>query len=1348
MENTKMQKTVVFLLDTSVSMNTRCRSGMTLLDVARHTIHNTVTRLTAQNLQVKFMLMTFDADPVKALRVGLLDPPTALFEELSTIRASHMSNVGESLTNTFNMLNSNRLQSGVDNFGYGRRPWLADNSVVVLLTDGAQLTSDVCVLDNITWPPWTLQYEPFRWDQRLCSLSLRLPATHNAHLPPDLTAEAAIGVLINRDDQRPAIETFCKATGGASLFARTYKDAMLFADVVVSVVKSRSVMISLDRIPADVKDGSNAPSGSFNALLHSKGSLAYGSKSIRMHVPTNQGSWPIPEPYWLDHSTSDERIPQRRGCTIWFSATAQKWQVEEFFFDKYALDSCVYTDAILEARNPEVCYQVFVYNSHETPGVGYPFGFLKASSKNEVVNLFVMPYNYPALFSILAKIKVVPTGTPTIRKELETYMHNVPYYYHNVLKGHLRRFKLERMIPANLQGKMPGIVGNYMVNLVNQEKDECARFVLALSKYRKSRIVPDHSSKKRVTKYQNSISGVDNGSGITVTNPFDCSRSELFSRLAETVGRLYAQAEGVETLKSEDDHHNVPIAEMGVESEKYKQALTRLGMQEFRTAKLREDELNGKNIASRVVPFGNPFADDKVVDESTKLLPTMPLSWMGAILPDANSTDNTTTPAATTHTTDQTQLSVNAPTPTPTTTTPTRTPTHTHTLTSTPTNKATLTTSTPTPKPTLTPTLEPTSKPVPTPTQHTATSTTTTTLTATPTPTSIPISTTTSTSTSTSALTPKLTPTPAPPSLLPPTVTSPSAFTSPHLSIQTPTPTPTSTPTSTSTSIPSISFKPTTTIAKHIPTSTFTAQTPRPGLVSSAGSGSACGSSTDLKLESRSSMKIDKTKTDSIGAVNWGTGWVGGGKNDTDYTASLSTSKLTKQKSMNITPEMNLELNKQASKPPSSNPNKRRPSPPLPLVRPNSKVKTTNSQPQTHAQQQPLKEAASPELETVSTQAGTQSQHQHQLAEEIGTQLGVDKSHTQAHSKVLDAREQSRIAMLKNRAKTQAQWQTQQRPQPVQAGVSQTHAEKLVSGKTAGNTKPHVPTQPTRSLKRPLVSSLSPQHGQPPQLSLAQQQQRVQARALGQSWEKDTASPAVKSGPSQVYTRGQGHGREKETATQTAKVGQGPVRGLGGDMTAGIQKTSALGQGSLQQQQQRQQAITMKQKQQLALKRMQQNQTSQTKSSAYSRAQQPSPSVSAPAGSVTSGNYQNRAGPTGTAGVVSNRGSDGSKTAYSGWANLSSNPNPVHPTQGRRAVPQPSATGGGSSSGAGLRKSSGDGFVRSANSGAQTSLGASAPIATATPKAATRALKPTSLPMSTSDEFRKKARKDSAYKDG
>ena len=51
-----------------------------------------------------------------------------------------------------------------------------------------------------------------------------------------------------------------------------------------------------------------------------------------------------------------------------------------------------------------VLSQTFLVNSSKKPGeVGHAFGYLKASSNLQTVNLFVMPYNFPTLFPIVGK---------------------------------------------------------------------------------------------------------------------------------------------------------------------------------------------------------------------------------------------------------------------------------------------------------------------------------------------------------------------------------------------------------------------------------------------------------------------------------------------------------------------------------------------------------------------------------------------------------------------------------------------------------------------------------------------------------------------------------------------------------------------------------------------------------------------------------------------------------------------------------------------------------------------------------------------------------------------------------
>lgn len=72
-------------------------------------------------------------------------------------------------------------------------------------------------------------------------------------------------------------------------------------------------------------------------------------------------------------------------------------------FDKYELEPSPLTQYILERKQPLTCWQVFVEKSGKYGELGHPFGYLKASSTLNCVNLFVMPYNYPTLVPLLSK---------------------------------------------------------------------------------------------------------------------------------------------------------------------------------------------------------------------------------------------------------------------------------------------------------------------------------------------------------------------------------------------------------------------------------------------------------------------------------------------------------------------------------------------------------------------------------------------------------------------------------------------------------------------------------------------------------------------------------------------------------------------------------------------------------------------------------------------------------------------------------------------------------------------------------------------------------------------------------
>lgn len=98
--------------------------------------------------------------------------------------------------------------------------------------------------------------------------------------------------------------------------------------------------------------------------------------------------------------------------------------------DKYDIEPCNLTQFMIDRKNPEECWQVFVMNSHKMPGIGLPFGYIKLSHNLQTVNLFVFPYNYPLLLSVIEQAKNREQQRSREYKEkLERYLNNIPLYY-------------------------------------------------------------------------------------------------------------------------------------------------------------------------------------------------------------------------------------------------------------------------------------------------------------------------------------------------------------------------------------------------------------------------------------------------------------------------------------------------------------------------------------------------------------------------------------------------------------------------------------------------------------------------------------------------------------------------------------------------------------------------------------------------------------------------------------------------------------------------------------------------------------------------------------------------------
>lgn len=135
--------------------------------------------------------------------------------ELKNLTATGVITLGPSLKHAFDLLNLNRMQTGIDTYGHGRCPFYFEPSVVIVITDGGRMSSntdDFNVPNNSQTPivPGDeLTRELFRWDQRLFALVLRLTGT----LPSETVLNGAANATVACDNS--PIDAMCDATGGA-----------------------------------------------------------------------------------------------------------------------------------------------------------------------------------------------------------------------------------------------------------------------------------------------------------------------------------------------------------------------------------------------------------------------------------------------------------------------------------------------------------------------------------------------------------------------------------------------------------------------------------------------------------------------------------------------------------------------------------------------------------------------------------------------------------------------------------------------------------------------------------------------------------------------------------------------------------------------------------------------------------------------------------------------------------------------------------------------------------------------------------------------------------------------------
>ncbi|KAM4905300.1 integrator complex subunit 6 isoform 4-T5 [Sylvia borin] len=582
---------LLFLIDTSASMNQRTHLGTTYLDIAKGAVE-TFMKLRARDPASRgdrYMLVTFE------------EPPYAI---------------------------------------KGRNPFFLEPAIIITVTDGSKLTTTSGIQEelhlplNSPLPGSELTKEPFRWDQRLFALVLRLPGI----TAPE--SEQMTGVPV--DDS--AITPMCEVTGGRSYCVCSPRMLNQCLESLVQKVQS-GVVINFEKAgpdPSPIDDGQMEISRPFGPQpWHSCHKLIYVRPNPKTGVPI--GHWPVPESFWPDQN-SPTLPPRTSHPVVKFSCTdCEPMVIDKLPFDKYELEPSPLTQFILERKSPQTCWQVYVSNSAKYSELGHPFGYLKASTALNCVNLFVMPYNYPVLLPLLDDLFKVHKAKPTLkwRQSFESYLKTMPPYYLGPLKKAVRMMGAPNLIADNVEYGLSYSVISYLKKLSQQAKIESDRVIGSVGKKVaqetgiKVRSRSHNLSMAHRNDFQHLLQGITGeiphrpldlnmkeyaGFQIallnkdlkpqTFRNAYDIPRRNLLDQLTRMRSNLLKSTRKFLKGQDEDQVHSVPIAQMGNYQEYLKQI----------PSPLRELD---PDQPRRLHTFGNPFKLDKkgmMIDEADEFV--------------------------------------------------------------------------------------------------------------------------------------------------------------------------------------------------------------------------------------------------------------------------------------------------------------------------------------------------------------------------------------------------------------------------------------------------------------------------------------------------------------------------------------------------------------------------------------------------------------------------------------------------------------------------------------------------------------------------------------------------------
>ncbi|OAF69624.1 hypothetical protein A3Q56_02610 [Intoshia linei] len=428
---------ILFLIDSSASMMQSVSAGLTFMDMAKIAI-DYFLKCRARDHQSKmdrYMLLSFE-EPPNNIKAGWKENQAIFTEELKNFKSTGLTTTGNALKNTFQLLNINRLQTGVDTYGQGRTPYFLEPAIIVFITDGCQMNNPYEITNDIQLslseiPGLELTYEPFRWDQKLFVIVLQIPGIMVFNDSINFTSSYSRPTEIQ-------LKNLCQHTGGEFYAVNSVKCLMAAVEnIITNVYPSIQLLFSCfnsDELE-NIKDSRDISS----IMLRSDD--WHNSRSIiRIDMSNVNASlhWPIPEEFFPD--TSLLNLPPRNTIPVVFMASTPCEISDNYFVtvDKLPLNACTLSKFMIANDDPSTCRYLYIPNSLKSGGLGKPFGYLHVNETKNRVILVLSCYNFPAFYTIVNSImfnqkfknhKEEYMIDEVNKQKLDIFIKSIPAYY-------------------------------------------------------------------------------------------------------------------------------------------------------------------------------------------------------------------------------------------------------------------------------------------------------------------------------------------------------------------------------------------------------------------------------------------------------------------------------------------------------------------------------------------------------------------------------------------------------------------------------------------------------------------------------------------------------------------------------------------------------------------------------------------------------------------------------------------------------------------------------------------------------------------------------------------------------